>query len=579
MDGLGWELLRDHPAAAPFLSELALRGGPLAAGFPSTTVTSLASLGTGRPPGVHGMLGYQVAVPGTGRILNGLRWDSRVDPVTWQPEPTIYERAAAAGIGAFQVAAGAYQKSGLTQAVWRGADYRRADSPGALAAQAGAALRETESALVTVYLGDLDATGHAFGCGSDAWYYQLGHVDKLAEQLASVLPSGAQLYVTADHGMLDISPDRRVDVDALADLRKGVALLGGEPRARHVYAEPGAAGDVLAAWRDVLGERAWVLSRDEAINGRLVRPGRAPRDRPDRRRGSRRGRRHRHRRDAGRAARVGPGRHARLAHQRRAAGAAARARQPVNGPSPRAQAPRPRHHESAGQRGRSGPRTGRAAAPVLLDVRWRLGGPPGIDSYRAGHLPSAVFADLDRDLSGPPGPGGRHPLPSAADFQAAMRRAGVSDGRPVVAYDDGDAAAAARAWWLLRYFGHRSVRVLDGGFRAWQAAGQPLTTAGPAAEPGDFTARPGHMPLLDAAGASATARSGVLLDARAAERYRGETEPVDPVAGHIPGAVSAPAAGNVTGDGSFLAPAELRERFAALGARRACRSARTAVPG
>ena len=267
VDGLGWELLRDHPAAAPFLSELALRGGPLAAGFPSTTVTSLASLGTGRPPGVHGMLGYQVAVPGTGRILNGLRWDSRVDPVTWQPEPTIYERAAAAGIGAFQVAAGAYQKSGLTQAVWRGADYRRADSPGALAAQAGAALRDSESALVTVYLGDLDATGHAFGCGSDAWYYQLGHVDKLAEQLASVLPAGAQLYITADHGMLDISPDRRVDVDALADLRKGVALLGGEPRARHVYAEPGAADDVLAAWRDVLGERARVVSRDEAING------------------------------------------------------------------------------------------------------------------------------------------------------------------------------------------------------------------------------------------------------------------------------------------------------------------------
>jgi thiosulfate/3-mercaptopyruvate sulfurtransferase len=203
--------------------------------------------------------------------------------------------------------------------------------------------------------------------------------------------------------------------------------------------------------------------------------------------------------------------------------------------------------------------------PVLLDVRWRLGGPPGIDSYRAGHLPSAVFADLDRDLSGPPGPGGRHPLPSAADFQAMMRRAGVSEDRPVVAYDDGDAAAAARAWWLLRYFGHPSVRVLDGGFGAWRAAGQPLTTAEPAAEPGDFTARPGHMPLLDAAGASATARSGVLIDARAAERYRGETEPVDPVAGHIPGAVSAPAAGNLSGDGGFLAPADLRERFATLG--------------
>jgi hypothetical protein len=265
VDGLGWELLRDHPAAAPFLSELAVNGRPLTAGFPSTTVTSLASLGTGRPPGVHGMLGYQVAVPGTGRLLNGLRWDDRVDPVTWQPLPTVYERAAAAGIGAFRVAARAFRKSGLTRATARGADYRPADGPGALVAQAGTALREAERALVTVYFGDLDATGHAFGCGSDAWYFQLGHVDKLAEQLASVLPAGTLLYVTADHGMVDISSANRVDADAITDLRKGVALLGGEPRARHVYAEPGAAGDVLAAWREVVGEHAWVVSRDEAI--------------------------------------------------------------------------------------------------------------------------------------------------------------------------------------------------------------------------------------------------------------------------------------------------------------------------
>jgi Type I phosphodiesterase / nucleotide pyrophosphatase len=266
VDGLGWELLRDHPAAAPFLSELAVNGRPLTAGFPSTTVTSLASLGTGRPPGVHGMLGYQVAVPGTGRLLNGLRWDDRVDPVTWQPLPTVYERAAAAGIGAVRVAARAFRQSGLTRATARGADYRPADGPGALVAQAGTALREADRALVTVYFGDLDATGHAFGSGSDAWYFQLGHVDKLAEQLASVLPAGTLLYVTADHGMVDISSANRIDADAIADLRKGVALLGGEARARHVYAEPGAAGDVLAAWREVVGERAWVLSRDEAIS-------------------------------------------------------------------------------------------------------------------------------------------------------------------------------------------------------------------------------------------------------------------------------------------------------------------------
>lgn len=203
--------------------------------------------------------------------------------------------------------------------------------------------------------------------------------------------------------------------------------------------------------------------------------------------------------------------------------------------------------------------------PVLLDVRWRLAGPPGIDSYRAGHLPGAQFVDLDRDLAAPPGPGGRHPLPAVADFQAAMRRAGVRAGRPVVLYDDGDSTAAARGWWLLRYFGHDQVRVLDGGYRAWLAAGQPAEQQTAAARPGDFTARPGHLPLLDAAGAARLARDGLLLDARAAERYRGEVEPADPVAGHIPGAVSAPTAANVAPDGHFLDPAALRARFAGLG--------------
>ena len=202
--------------------------------------------------------------------------------------------------------------------------------------------------------------------------------------------------------------------------------------------------------------------------------------------------------------------------------------------------------------------------PVLLDVRWRLGGPPGIDSYRQGHLPGAVFADLDRDLAGPPGPAGRHPLPDPAAFQAAMRAAGVSQDRPVVVYDDGDATIAARGWWTLRYFGHQDVRVLDGGYRAWSWAGLTVTTAEPAPAPGDFTVNPGQMPVLDAAGAQAAARTGLLLDARAGERYRGETEPVDPVAGHIPGAVSAPTAGNVNPDGTFKDPAELTARFAAL---------------
>jgi thiosulfate/3-mercaptopyruvate sulfurtransferase len=209
---------------------------------------------------------------------------------------------------------------------------------------------------------------------------------------------------------------------------------------------------------------------------------------------------------------------------------------------------------------------GQPRPPVVLDVRWHLGGPPGIEAYRRGHLPGAVFLDLDRDLAGPPGPAGRHPLPEADSFERAMRSAGVGADRQVVVYDDADSTAAARAWWLLRYFGHQRVRVLDGGFRAWVDAGNPVTAERPSPAPGDFTARPGGMPLLDADGAASLAKAGVLLDARAAERYRGEVEPVDPVAGHIPGAVSSPTLGNVGVDGRFLPPDLLRDRFAKVGA-------------
>ena len=205
---------------------------------------------------------------------------------------------------------------------------------------------------------------------------------------------------------------------------------------------------------------------------------------------------------------------------------------------------------------------------TVLDARWRLGGPPGRELYAAGHIPGAAFVDLAVDLAAPPGPGGRHPMPAAADFERSMRRAGVHESRPVVVYDEADSTAAARAWWLLRYFGHPSVRVLDGGFRAWAAAGHPAGHGGPGypGVPGDFTARPGHLPLLDADGAAALARDGLLLDARAGERYRGETEPADPVAGHIPAAVSAPTSENVNPDGTFRPVAELAERFRGLGA-------------
>jgi thiosulfate/3-mercaptopyruvate sulfurtransferase len=203
--------------------------------------------------------------------------------------------------------------------------------------------------------------------------------------------------------------------------------------------------------------------------------------------------------------------------------------------------------------------------PIVLDVRWTLGGPPGMTDFRRGHIPGAHFVDLDRELSAPPGPG-RHPVPDAASFAEAMRRHGVGRSRLVVAYDAATSTSAARAWWLLRYFGHPNVALLDGGFAAWVAAGLPVEEGGDRdPDPGDFEAEPGGMSLLDAAGAATMARRGVLVDARAPERFRGETEPVDAVAGHIPGARNIPAQRTENPDGTFLAPDALRARYAEAG--------------
>ncbi|MET7616744.1 sulfurtransferase [Streptomyces sp. NPDC005408] len=201
--------------------------------------------------------------------------------------------------------------------------------------------------------------------------------------------------------------------------------------------------------------------------------------------------------------------------------------------------------------------------PVLLDIRYQLGGPNGLPDYEAGHIPGAVFVDLDAELAGPPGAGGRHPLPDVAAFGAVMRRAGISAGTPVVTYDGDKGWAAARAWWLLRWTGHADVRVLDGGLAAWTG---PLETKIPDPAEGTFTPAPGALPLLDADAAAELARTGLLLDARAGERYRGEVEPIDAVAGHIPGAVSAPTTENLAGDGRFHPAGRLTSRFAALGA-------------
>jgi thiosulfate/3-mercaptopyruvate sulfurtransferase len=203
---------------------------------------------------------------------------------------------------------------------------------------------------------------------------------------------------------------------------------------------------------------------------------------------------------------------------------------------------------------------------VVLDVRWTLGRTDGREQHAAGHVPGAVYVDLDTELAAPPSSAaGRHPLPDVDDLQAAARRWGVRAGVPVVALDAVGGTSAARVWWLLRWAGVPDVRLLDGGLDAWVAAGGELQTGDVRPEPGDVVLRPGALPTLDADDAAALAGAGVLLDARAPERYRGEVEPVDPRAGHVPGAVSAPTVANLGPDGRFLPVEALTSRFADLG--------------
>ena len=205
---------------------------------------------------------------------------------------------------------------------------------------------------------------------------------------------------------------------------------------------------------------------------------------------------------------------------------------------------------------------------TFLDVRWQLGRDDGREQHLAGHVPGAAYVSLDDDLADPPhtGVGGRHPLPDPERFGAAMRRCGVRADRPVVVYDAVGGTSAARAWWLLRHHGHDDVHVLDGGWQAWQEAGGAVE-AGPVSPPeGDFVPGPGRLPVADAGRAATVGRDGVLVDARAAARFRGEVEPVDPVAGHVPGAVNVPTAENLRTDGPgagrFRSVAELEQVYA-----------------
>jgi hypothetical protein len=272
VDGLGADLVRAHADLAPTLAGLATPAGDLSAPCPSTTPVSLTSLGTGLPPGSHGVLGFVTAVPGEDRTLNHVQWSDDPDPATWQPRRSVFQQAAEAGVAVTAVAPYAFAGSGLTDAAYRGARYSGTVGAGDLAARLLEALAAAPRSLVYGYTAELDLTGHVRGVDSPSWRAQLALVDRLVEQVVTGLPDDAALLVTADHGMLDVPRGTRVDLDAAPDLTEGVRLLAGEPRARYVHAVPGAEADLLARWREVLGERAWVAGRDEAVASGVFGP-------------------------------------------------------------------------------------------------------------------------------------------------------------------------------------------------------------------------------------------------------------------------------------------------------------------
>lgn len=264
VDGLGAELLRTYAGAAPYLSSLLLDERVGTAGVPSTTATSLTSLGTALVPGAHGLVGYTARVPGTDQLLNHLKWDAPVDPGLWQPHPTAFQRLAEAGVTVTAVNKRQFEETPLTRVSQAGATYVGADKVGERIAAAVQASAHGPS-VTYVYDSDLDWTGHKFGVASKQWYQQLSVIDAQAQQLREALPDACRLLVVADHGMVDCRSLSQVDVDEVREMRDGVTLLGGEARFRHVYCAPGAVEDVVATWRQVLAGRADVLRRDEAV--------------------------------------------------------------------------------------------------------------------------------------------------------------------------------------------------------------------------------------------------------------------------------------------------------------------------
>lgn len=272
VDGLGADVLRTYADAAPTLAHMVLHG-TVTTSFPSTTATSLATLTTGELPGTHGMLGYTVQVPRSGgRVLNSLKWDERVDPLIWQPVPTLFERASEIGITTTHVAAKRYENTGFTRAVFRGAHYKGANISADLLSETVAALQKSPSC-VYLYVNDVDSAGHSDGVGSEKWLAALQSVDALVKTLMQKLPSGTRIWLTADHGMINVQ--EKIILGRDNDLLTDISVIAGEPRMRHLYLSAdsaGAAHEVISRWESALGANVTMFTRQSAISAGLFGP-------------------------------------------------------------------------------------------------------------------------------------------------------------------------------------------------------------------------------------------------------------------------------------------------------------------
>ena len=269
IDGFGFDTLSQYADVMPTMSRM-FNHGLVQTSFPSTTATSLATLTTGELPGVHGMLGYTVQVPRSGgRLLNALKWDERVDPENWQPVTTLFQQAMSAGINVTHVAAKRYENSGFTRAVFRGAQYKGANVVADLVSETKAALHSTPS-FVYLYVNDLDSAGHSDGVGSDKWIAALSMIDQMVSQLMKEVPRGTRIWVTSDHGMVNV--EEKIIIGQENPLLDGVSVVAGEPRARHIYLtndSPAARSDAASLWQQYLQDKALVITREEAISSNL----------------------------------------------------------------------------------------------------------------------------------------------------------------------------------------------------------------------------------------------------------------------------------------------------------------------